>query len=160
MPLYDYVCHECDAHSEELVYDLPAKKTMPCDCGHNMRKVSVHRFRHIGPVFEDLMAAEERLLGVKGLKAGKRLRGKKDIERWERENGLTACTQQEARISREYALEEAHEQDTIVRSQGADAYHKKKDKDSIKDVTGWTESQYTRWKGATDVEEKRLSNPK
>ncbi len=160
MPLYDYVCDECDAHSEELVYDLPAAKTMPCSCGHYMRKLAVHKFRHIGPVFEDLMAAEERLLGNQGLKAGKRLRGKKDIERWERDNGLTVCTAQEARISREKAAEDAFEQDRIVRSQGADAYHKKKDKDAIKEVTGWNETQYTRWKGATDAEEQRLRDSK
>lgn len=160
MPLYDYVCKQCNAHTEELVYDLPAQKSLPCDCGHHMIKVSVNRFRHVGPVFEDLMAAEERLLGAKGLKAGKRLRGKKDIEKWERDNKLVACTAQEARISREYALEEAHEQETIVRTQGVEAYHQKKDKDSIKNVTGWNETQYTRWKGATDVEEKRIRDSK
>ena len=157
MPVYGYVCKLCKIIAEELYFDPDdAPQTAKCLCGGMMQRSNIHRFRHVGPVFHDLMQVEKQLLGAKGLKEGKRLRGKRDIENWERANGLVRTTARQQRVNDEYANEMVYEQGKIVNSEGKDGWFEHVNRGDIKRITGWSESQYVRWRNLNNAEESRI----
>lgn len=159
MPVYGYACQNCRMVAEELYFDPDAAPdTAICLCGGLMKRRNINRFRHVGPVFHDLMQIEHQLLGSQGLKAGKRIRGKRDIENWERENGLVRTTSQQQRINDEYAHEMVYQQGEIVQQEGKDGWFEHVNKSDIKNITGWSDSQYVRWRNLNNAEESRIGS--
>lgn len=159
MPTYTYTCPECRCAKDEFFVNYKdSLDTMVCFCGGTMGKDTVYTFKLVGPVFHDLMQIEETLLGKQALKAGKRLRGKRDIERWERENGLVRCTAKEEREGHEYYCDTRSEQSEILARAGQDGWFEHVNRGDIKDITGWSESQYLRWRNMNNAEQTRINS--
>lgn len=159
MPTYTYICTQCRVSMDELFKSYEdSPDTITCFCEGTMSRGSVYDFKLVGPIFHDLMQIEKQLLGNKGLQAGKRIRGKKDIEKWERENGLVRCTAKEERMGREYYSDTEAQQRDIVSKQGRQGWYEHCDRSDIKDITGWSEGQYHRWKDMNNAEQKRVND--
>lgn len=159
MPTYTYVCHVCRVSMDEFftTYDS-SPDSVRCFCGADMNRGSVYQFKLVGPVFHDLMEIEKTVLGNKGLQSGKRIRGKKDLEKWERDNKLVRCSAKEAREGHEYYSDMSSDQADIRSREGNDGWFEHCNRNDIKDITGWSESQYQRWRSMSNAEQKRVDN--
>jgi hypothetical protein len=159
MPLYLYACTSCDLVTEHLVDVEEQEKPQICGCGGLSNYLpQLLRFRHVGPVFSDLMEIEDRLLTNKQKKAGMRIRDGRDVKKWERDNKLTACTEQEIRENREYSLDMASKQKQTLSDGGNDAWAAEVDRMDITSATGWSDDQYYRWKTMTETKQKEVQN--
>ena len=159
MPTYTYICSDCRVSMDEMFRSYEeSPENMTCFCGSEMSRGSIYQFRLVGPIFHDLMQIEKQLLGNKGLQSGKRIRGKKDVEKWEREHKLVRCTAKEERMGREYYADTRSQQEDIVSREGKDAWYEHCDRGDIKDITGWTEPQYQRWRSMNNAEQTRINN--
>jgi len=157
MPLYYYACASCELVTEHLVDVEEQEKPQICGCGGLSNYLpQLLRFRHVGPVFSDLMEVEDRLLTNKQKKAGMRIRDGRDVAKWERDNKLTACTEQEIKEGREHSLDMASMQKETVADGGNDAWAAKVDRMDIQSSTGWSDTQYDRWKTMTNTKQKEV----
>tara|TARA_R110002020_G_scaffold95554_3_gene229182 strand:+ start:9121 stop:9615 length:495 start_codon:yes stop_codon:yes gene_type:complete len=157
MPLYYYACTSCDLVTEHLVDVDDQQKPQICGCGGLSNYLpQLLRFRHVGPVFADMMEIEDKLLTSKQKRQGMRLRDGRDVKKWERDNKLTVCTEQEVREGREYSMDMASKQKKALAEGGNDAWADEVDRMDITSTTGWSDSQYQRWKTMTDTKQKEV----
>lgn len=161
MPIYKYQCTSCDFIDEYIVDVDDQNNVQICDqCGGLANYYPFFKFRHVGPVFADLMEIEDRLLSPKQRKAGMRIKDHRDVSKWESQNKLTRCTAQEIKESRERSLEMVHMQQETERTEGKNGWAEKVDKMDIQETTGWSDTQYTRWKTMTDKAQKEAQDAK
>lgn len=159
MPIYHYQCASCDFVDEYIVDVEDQFSTQVCDlCGGFANYLPYFKFRHIGPVFSDLMDMEDNMLSRKQKQSGMRFRDHRDVERWEKENKVTRCNAQEMKESREYHQDLLSMQRQIVSTQGNDAWADEVDRMDITSATGWSDGQYNRWKTMTDKAQKDAQN--
>ena len=157
MPLYHYACTSCNQVTEHLVEVDEQEKPQICGCGGLSNYLpQLLRFRHVGPVFHDLMQIEDKLLTNKQKQSGMRLRDSRDVAKWERDNKMTVCSEQEIKESREHSLDMAAMQNKTVAEGGNDAWAEKVDRMDITSSTGWSDGQYDRWKTMTDTKQKEV----
>ncbi len=148
MPIFDFRC-ACGLEREEIVRD--SEEIVTCACGSKMAPHTVVRFAVVGPVFSGMEDMERAVLGPTRMRRGERFRGAADIERFERDNGLSRSSAAEIRHFHDQNHEEALTVQRVEReggSQGVADYTLKKE---ITEKTGWGDSQYNRWKEHTDV---------
>ena len=155
MPIYKYKCTSCD-YIDEYIVDVEDQRSVQIceECGGLANYFPFFKFRHVGPVFSDLMEMESSMLTNKQKAAGMRIRDHRDVQKWERDNKLTACTEQEIREGREHSLDMAAMQKSTSREGGCDAWAEKVDRMDIQGTTGWSDGQYDRWKDMTDKAQK------
>jgi putative FmdB family regulatory protein len=159
MPLYKYKCDACDFIDEYIVDVEDQNSVQICEeCGGLANYYPFFRFRHIGPVFADLMEIEDRLLTRKQKQAGMRIRDHRDVRKWEKDNKVTACTEQEIKEGREYHEDMAAMQQKVISTGGHDAWADEVDRMDIQEKTGWSDGQYDRWKTMTDTAQKDVGN--
>lgn len=159
MPVHTYFCSTCQSCADEIFLGSETvPQTLTCLCGATMERGRVYRFRHVGPVFHDLMQIEENLLGKTKMAQGQRIRSKRDVEKWEKDNNLVRCTAQQARVNMEYSEEMAYEQGKIISTEGRDGWFEHCNKSDIKNITGWDDNQYVRWRNMNNAEERRIKS--
>ena len=155
MPLYKYKCTSCD-YIDEYIVDVDDQNSVQIceECGGLANYYPFFKFRHVGPVFADLMDIEDRLLSTKQRQAGMRIRDHRDVEKWERDNKLTVCTEQEIKENREYSMDLVSQQKKVMSEGGMSAWADEVDRMDIQSSTGWSDTQYDRWKTLTDKAQK------
>ena len=155
MPLYKYKCTSCD-YIDEYIVDVDDQNSVQIceECGGLANYYPFFKFRHVGPVFADLMDIEDRLLSTKQRQAGMRIRDHRDVEKWERDNKLTVCTEQEIKENREYSMDLVSQQKKVMSEGGMSAWADEVDRMDIQSTTGWSDTQYDRWKSLTDKAQK------
>ena len=155
MPLYKYKCTSCD-YIDEFIVDVEDQNNIQIceECGGIANFFPYFKFRHVGPVFSDLMEIEDRLLSTKQKAAGMRIKDRRDVERWERDNKLTVCTEQEVKQNLEYSQDMAAMQQKTIAESGHNGWAEKVDRMDIQEKTGWSDGQYDRWKEMTDKAQK------
>lgn len=155
MPLYKYKCTSCD-YIDEYIVDVDDQNSVQIceECGGLANYYPFFKFRHVGPVFADLMDIEDRLLSTKQRQAGMRIRDHRDVEKWERDNKLTVCTEQEIKENREYSMDLVSQQKKVMSEGGMSAWADEVDRMDIQSTTGWSDTQYDRWKTLTDKAQK------
>ena len=160
MPLHDYICASCNGISEYIVDFEERENVQTCDYCNGIASFDsrVKRFRHIGPVFADLMDIEDRLLSTKQKAAGMRIRDHRDVTKWERDNKVVACSEEEQKFAQEENRELAAQQKKTVSEGGMTAWADEVDKTDIQSSTGWSDTKYDRWKTMTDTAQKDLQN--
>lgn len=158
MPLFDYTCGTCGFEEEELVDD--AAVVLPCACKGSRRARTVARLHVVGPVFSGMEDFEKATLGVQQMKAGVRFRGAKDIEKWEHERGLERASAAEIARMHEFNHDESNTMKRVEREGGTQAVQDYALRTEVQERTGWSDSQYTRWKEHTDAAERyAAANP-
>ena len=161
MPIYKYQCTSCDFIDEYIVDVDDQNNVQICDqCGGLANYYPFFKFRHVGPVFADLMEIEDRLLSPKQRKAGMRIKDHRDVAKWESQNKLTRCTAQEVKESRERSLDLVQMQQETEKAEGKQGWAEKVDKMDIQETTGWSDTQYSRWKTMTDKAQKEAQDAK
>jgi hypothetical protein len=155
MPIINYTCSSGHRVRRIMYQDIPDK--VPCHCGLDAhRKIST--FVLGSEVFFDLAQSEDMILG-KNRKTS--FRDAKDKKAWEKEQGVVPCSAKEMRESREYATDQIVDQEKIIATGGVEAWYDHGDKQEIIEKTGWTDSQYNRWKEVNDeYESSRPSDDK
>ena len=155
MPLYKYKCTSCE-YIDEYIVDVDDQNSVQIceECGGLANYYPFFKFRHVGPVFADLMDIEDRLLSTKQRQAGMRIRDHRDVEKWERDNKLTVCTEQEIKENREYSMDLVSQQKKVMSEGGMSAWADEVDRMDIQSTTGWSDTQYDRWKTLTDKAQK------
>ena len=85
-----YECGSCNKKFEELFLSRKEiEETVDCHfCDSPASKAGVQRFRHIGPVFEDLEHYTNNFYSAKQRADGKAVRSYKDIQKLEAENNF------------------------------------------------------------------------
>tara|TARA_R100000458_G_C8256547_1_gene232602 strand:+ start:561 stop:1085 length:525 start_codon:yes stop_codon:yes gene_type:complete len=163
MPIHRYQCGSCSGVLEELF--LGSEKILDeldCDCGGVAKRSQINRFRHVGPVFEDLEAYTGAFYSQKQQANGARVRSYKDVKRFENENNLARISpdSQAWKHQVENAKQEEYEMSCVKQESGragvADYIYKKE----MQDVTGWSDMKYSRWKTTHDAAQKSAKSGK
>ena len=157
MPIFMYECGSCNKKFEELFLSRKEiEETVDCHfCDSPASKAGVQRFRHIGPVFEDLEHYTNNFYSAKQRADGKAVRSYKDIQKLEAENNFSRLDPESAEY-RNYV--ESNKQEMFEMGQ---AYNKGSHvgltdhiyKKEMQDSTGWSDSKYKKWKSAADTAE-------
>ena len=163
MPIHRYKCASCSGILEELFLgsDQILDK-LDCSCGGVAEKNQINRFRHVGPVFEDLDAYTGAFYSTRQQANGARIRSYKDVKRFENENNLARVTPESRswKDQVESSKQEEHEMARIKKEAGrggvADYIYKKE----MQDVTGWSDLKYSRWKTIHDATQKSAESGK
>lgn len=162
MPISDYDCIPCGIRFEEIFLSgQTVPDEWPCPrCEQPAPRVMVARFSIVGPIFADMEKYEAALLKPVERARGIRFRSGKDIERWERERGLSRIDQNTARASeiRGDALDEVSTRNRIIKSDGASGEADWIAKQEIMEAANMTDMQYVRWKELSDAAESSARN--
>lgn len=148
MPIFDYHC-ACGRRREEIVKD--SDEIVACQCGQTMRPRTVNRFAIVGPVFSALEDMERAILGTTRMARGERFRSGADIERYERDNGLSRSSAAEIRDMHEFHHEEELQVTRAAEIGGSQGVADYTLKQEVTEKTGWGDAQYHRWKDHTDA---------
>ena len=155
MPIFDFRCAKCGAvrRNEYFRNHASVIDEMPCECGGELRRSSVHRVRVIGPVWEGMERYESALLSPKERAAGVRFHGPADIERYERDRGMSRVSEGsvEDRRGADRQMDEARTLERIRDESGPQAAVDEITRQDVTDQTGWTDARYNKWKGDTDA---------
>jgi len=179
MPLFDYTC-ECGAGDVDvLVFGDPDMQPHSCSlCGKTMQRKGVYKLTTVGPVWANVEAYERALLTPQeraspeqgGL--GLRITGPDDVrileERMLQQHGLrpldpssAECVQSIERDldleaeSRRVLREEAKHAPMEVAIEAAAQHIEKVE---IKEESGWTDTEYTRWSNTYEAAERALES--
>lgn len=158
MPLYLFVCDARENHNgararfEDIVALDTSART--CVCGATAsRDRRPARFQPIGAIHSGMDRFESALLTNAQREEGVRFKSEKDIEKYERENGLVRQDPGGStwRHCMEQLADEAADIGEVRRKDGVDgAIQFVKDME-IMDVTDWSRTDYVRWRNATDA---------
>lgn len=163
MPIHRYKCESCSGILEELFLGSePILEKLDCDCGGVAERSQINRFRHVGPVFEDLEAYTGAFYSQKQQANGASIRSYKDVKRFENENNLARVNpdSQAWKHQAESAKQEEYEMACIKNKSGrsgvADYIYKKE----MQDCTGWSDLKYSRWKTNHDATQTAVKSGK
>tara|TARA_Y100000034_G_C6800155_1_gene358905 strand:- start:24 stop:524 length:501 start_codon:yes stop_codon:yes gene_type:complete len=133
-----------------------------CPCGGVAEINQVNRFRHVGPVFEDLDAYTGAFYSTRQQANGARVRSYKDVRRFENENNLARISpgSQSWKDQVESSKQESYEMACIKKEDGRDGVADYIYKKEMQDVTGWSDLKYSRWKTIHDATQKSAKSGK
>ena len=159
MPCYYYKCTTCEYIDEFIVDVEKREKVQICEkCGGLANHFPYFKFRHIGPVFSDAMEIEEKILSRKQRAQGMRIRDHRDLKKWEQDNKLVRCTDKEVEQGEEYSQDLISMQNKCIKEGGRQHYYDEVDRMDIQSETGWSDTQYNRWKTMTDKAQSEADN--
>ena len=163
MPIHRYKCESCGGILEELFLGSePILEKLDCSCGGVADINQINRFRHVGPVFEDLDAYTGAFYSKRQQANGARVRSYKDVKRFENENNLARISpgSRSWKNQVESSKQESYEMARIKKESGrvgvADYIYKKE----MQDTTGWSDLKYSRWKTIHDATQKSVKSGK
>ena len=154
MPIFDYVCSGCNASKEQIYLGSESiPDTVDCVCGGVSTRSNIHSFRHVGPVWSDLEDYSKAIYGTSGMMRGKEVKTYKDIKKFEDEHCFVRTDTRSAkyRSSVDDMKQESLELNLVAKQGGREAAADHIYKQEMKDATGWTNTQYNRWKEISDA---------
>lgn len=171
MPVFDYECSKCNARFEEVfLCGETIEDVMPClSCDSPCERVLIYAFHCNGLEDHQLESMEKALFTTKQRAAGHKLRQSDSSELRKRGEELRFKTHSDLRRfedsrgwrrldpkASEYKnrMDELMDDDSDIKriqtTDGADAAADFINKSDIREKTGWSSSQYDRWRNLTD----------
>lgn len=153
MPIFDYICKCCGSSDERLFLGSDVvPDSIPCACGFTSIRSGVYSFNPVGPIWSDLEDYSKAIYGSSGMMRGKEVKTYKDIKKFEEENSFvrTDTSSAKYRSSVDDMKQESLEMNRIRGQDGHEAVADYIYKQEMKDATGWTNSEYNRWKEISD----------
>ena len=154
MPIFDYVCSGCGSSKEHLYLGSESiPDSIACSCVSSSTRSGVYSFNPVGPIWSGLEDYSKAIYGTSGMMRGQEVRTYKDIKKFEEENSFvrTDPNSVKYRSSVDDMKQEALELDRVAEQDGREAVADHIYKQEMKDATGWTNTQYNRWKEISDA---------
>jgi len=165
MPIFEFHCGSGHRYEDIFFPRDPIPDALPCPrkgCELPSMRQRVNKFRHVGPVFEDMDRYEGALLSPKQRTdtdknngRGARFRGPKDVSRMEQDLGLSRVDPNSAseRHKRDEQRDEIATRARVNQESGLDGELDWIERQNITEASGMTDMEYVRWKGMSDAAE-------